>query len=91
MQSLLLNRKQPTHRQRGQGMAEYIIIVALVAVAGIAVWSSVGSAIHHQASGVAAELAGGSGAAEQGLANTAATTAATESVEQDLGDYHGQN
>lgn len=86
-----LKKQRLLNRQRGQGMAEYIIIVALVAVAGIAVWSSVGSAIHHQASGVAAELAGGSGAAEQGLANTAAQTAATESVEQDLGDYHGQN
>lgn len=83
--------KSLSRQQRGQGMAEYIIIVALVAVAGIAVWSSVGSAIHHQASGVAAELAGGSGAAEQALANTSATTAAAESVEQNLSDYHGQN
>lgn len=79
------------HKQRGQGMAEYIIIVALVCVAGIAVWSSVGSAIHHQASGIAAELSGGDGSAEQGLAETAAQTAASESVEQNLGDYTGQN
>ena len=78
-------------RQRGQGMAEYIIIVALVAVAGIAVWSSVGSTIHHQASAVAAELAGESGAAEQGQAAASAQTAATESTEQTLADFHGQN
>ncbi len=78
-------------RQLGQGMAEYIIIVALVAVAGIAVWSSVGSAIHHQASGVATELAGGDGSAEQGAAVTSAGTAGTESAEETLADYHGQN
>ena len=57
MQQLAV-RYRSVRSQRGQGMAEYIIIVALVAVAGIAVWSSVGSAIHNQASGVAAELAG---------------------------------
>ncbi len=81
----------PTHRQLGQGMAEYIIIVALVAVAGIAVWSSVGSAIHFQASGVAAELAGGDGSGFQGQADAAAQEAGTESEAQTLGDYHGQN
>jgi len=72
-------------------MAEYIIIVALVAVAGIAVWSSVGSTIHHQASAVAAELAGGDGSGEQGQADASAQTAAGESTEQTLADFHGQN
>lgn len=79
------------HMQLGQGMAEYIIIVALVAVAGIAVWSSVGSSIHHQASAVAAEIAGGDGSGEQGEALTASETAADESVEETLADFHGQN
>ncbi len=85
-QSLLL-----AQRQLGQGMAEYIIIVALVAVAGIAVWSSVGSAIQHQAAAVATEIAGGDGASEVAAAQASAATAGAESAEQQLDDYTGQN
>lgn len=78
-------------RQRGQGMAEYIIILALVAVAGIATWGFVGSAIHKQASAVASELAGGSGAGAQGEAAGAATSASGVADQKNLESYTGQN
>lgn len=45
-------------RQRGQGMTEYIIIVALVAVAAIAVYQSFGRVIRSQTAAIASELAG---------------------------------
>ena len=44
--------------QRGQGMTEYIIIVALVAVAAIAVYQSFGRVIRSQTAAIANELAG---------------------------------
>ncbi len=44
--------------QRGQGMTEYIIIVALVAVGAIAVYQFFGQTIRSQTSGIAKEVAG---------------------------------
>lgn len=45
-------------RQRGQGMTEYIIIVALIAIAAIAVYGFFGDVIRGQVGGMAEELAG---------------------------------
>lgn len=78
-------------RQRGQGMAEYIIILALVAVAGIATWGFVGSTIHKQAGAIATELAGGSGTDAQDQAVAAAGNATTKASEKNLDSYVGQN
>lgn len=50
--------REPRNRQRGQGMTEYIIIVALVAVAAIAVYQSFGRVIRSQTAAIANELAG---------------------------------
>jgi len=44
---------------RGQGMSEYLIIVALIAVAGIAVMGLFGNAARDQVAGLANELGGG--------------------------------
>lgn len=44
--------------QRGQGMTEYIIIVALIAVAAIGVNQFFGEAIRHQMAGIATEISG---------------------------------
>lgn len=44
--------------QRGQAMTEYLIIVALIAVAAIAVYQSFGQVIRAQTAGLAQELAG---------------------------------
>ena len=65
-------------KQLGQGMTEYIIIVALIAIAAIAVYTLFGDVVREQVGGMAAELAGGEGkdiasnaAARQGEAKTA--------------------
>ena len=44
--------------QRGQGMTEYIIIVALIAIAAIGVFSMFGKTVRNQAAGLAKELSG---------------------------------
>ena len=64
--------------QRGQGMTEYIIIVALIAIAAIAVYQYFGNTVRNQTAAVANELAGNDGTAAKTAAQTAATTAATE-------------
>ena len=46
-------------KQLGQGMTEYIIIVALVAVAAIAVYNMFGDTVRGQVGDMAAELGGG--------------------------------
>ena len=64
--------------QRGQGMTEYIIIVALIAIAAIAVYQYFGNTVRNQTAAVAKELAGSDGTAQKTAAQTAATAAATE-------------
>ncbi len=44
---------------RGQGMTEYIIIVALIAIAAIAVYSLFGDTLRSQTGNIAATLSGG--------------------------------
>lgn len=45
-------------RQAGQGMTEYIIIVALIAIAAIAAFTYFGGDVRAQVGGMANELAG---------------------------------
>lgn len=78
-------------KQLGQGMTEYIIIVALIAVAAIGVYSFFGQTIRGQTSGMAAELAGGSAATGQGVAKTASDAAKASAAKQKtLGTYGGE-
>lgn len=58
--------------QRGQGMTEYIIIVALIAVAAIAAFTFFGQTIRSQMSGIANEVAGKSAGASITQAGDAA-------------------
>ena len=51
--------KLRSRRIRGQGMTEYIIIVALIAIAAIAVYSLFGDTLRSQTGNIAAELGGG--------------------------------
>lgn len=64
--------------ERGQGMTEYIIIVALVAVAAIAVYQSFGQVIRAQTAAIASELAG----EDSSEASQAASRAAGQAVIQ---------
>ena len=45
-------------RQAGQGMTEYIIIVALIAVAAIGIYTLFGQTIRNQTAGLALEMSG---------------------------------
>jgi Flp pilus assembly pilin Flp len=63
--------------QRGQGMTEYIIIVALIAVAAIGTYTLFGQTLRNQTAGLALEMAGQSAAPAIANSNTNATTAST--------------
>ena len=84
-------RRQPIGRQRGQGMSEYIIITALVAVAGIGLFAAFGDTLQNQLAGMSQEMAGQSGATDIERAGTAAKTARTRATQADnLSNYNQQ-
>jgi type IV pilus assembly protein PilA len=75
--------------QAGQGMTEYIIIVALIAVGAIAVYTAFGDIVRGQTSVAAAALSGDSDGDGRGLvgeaqsrANDAAETRTLSNFEQ---------
>ena len=63
---------------RGQGMTEYIIIVALIAVAAIAAFQFFGQTIRNQTAGIAQEVSGQSASSAISAAQSSANNAATE-------------
>lgn len=73
-----MNNRVIRRRQWGQGMTEYIIIVALVAIAAIAVYSFFGQSVRGQMGSITSQLAGGDGKVEKGYAQDAAKQANTE-------------
>ncbi|MEW6703852.1 MAG: hypothetical protein AB1430_03265 [Pseudomonadota bacterium] len=78
--------------QRGQGMTEYIIIVALIAIAAIVVYQFFGETVRQQTAAIATELSGGNGTTARTAAATAATNAGTEaSRRRTLETYVGNN
>jgi type IV pilus assembly protein PilA len=77
-------------KQLGQGMTEYIIIVALIAVSAIAVFQLFGSTVRNQTAAIAQEVAGGDGTANKDSAGTAATNAGTNAQQaHTLSSYTG--
>jgi Flp pilus assembly pilin Flp len=82
-----------SHRQRrGQGMMEYIIIVALIAVAAIGVYSMFGKTLRNQTAGLAKEMAGKTSADQISDAGSAATSAATRGdTTKGLSQYNKDN
>jgi Tfp pilus assembly protein PilE len=81
-------RKQG-RRQRGQGMTEYIIVVALIAVAAIAVYQLFGQVVRSQTAAMARELSGQDGTAQSKEARTAATTASNQTKAKSLQSFTG--
>jgi len=63
-------------RQLGQGMTEYIIIVALIAISAIVVYNLFGSTVREQVGDMAAELGGGDSNQAAAATGTEAQTAA---------------
>jgi len=73
---------------RGQGMTEYVIIVALIAIAAIGVYAAFGNVIKGQTGAMAAELGGKDGKTSANLAGTQATGANTRgTAKHTLGDF----
>ena len=66
-------------KQIGQGMTEYIIIVALIAIAAIGIYTLFGDTIRDQMGAMTDELAGGSGdnTASESLDTSTASEART--------------
>jgi len=74
--------------QTGQGMTEYIIIVALIALASITAVNFFGNAVQGAFGGIASVLGGGDTTAAEGAISTASSGAVTEAGKaRDLGDY----
>jgi Flp pilus assembly pilin Flp len=76
-------------RQRGQGMTEYIIIVALIAVAAIAVYQYLGQVLRAQTAAVARELAGEDGTQQTRSAKTASQGAKDQAKAKSLKSFTG--
>ena len=75
---------------RGQGMTEYIIIVALIAVAAVATYNFLGKTVRNQTGAIAAGLAGQQDQATsaQNNAKSSATNAKTEAdTKKGLGTF----
>jgi len=82
------SRKLSNKKITGQGMSEYLIIVGLLAVAGIAVMGFMGSTVRTTFAGFAETLAGDTAAAEanQDLAEDSAQ-GATDTALVNLTNY----
>jgi Flp pilus assembly pilin Flp len=79
-------------RQLGQGMTEYIIIVALIAVAAIGIYTLFGQTIRNQTAGLALEMSGQDAASAIASAQTNATTAQTNAnVRKGLDNFNASN
>lgn len=78
-------------RQRGQGMTEYIIVVALVAVAAIAVYQLFGQVVRSQTAAMVREIAGEDGTAESRTAQSAADKSTTQTKTRTLKSFTGHS
>jgi Tfp pilus assembly protein PilV len=87
-----LSQIRRKNKQAGQGMTEYIIIVALIAVSAIGVYSLFGQTLRNQTAGLAKEMSGQS--AEDNISNAKANaTTATDNANKtkNMGTYDAAN
>lgn len=78
-----------TRRQLGQGMTEYIIIVALIAIAAIGIYQAFGDILRAQTSIAASALAGNNSGGARGLVNDAQSRSNdTGSAARNLHDFN---
>ena len=77
-------QKSKRHAQRGQGMTEYIIIVALV-------YQYFGQVLRAQTAAIAKELAGEDGTQETRAARAAAQGAKEHAKRKSLSDFTGNS
>jgi hypothetical protein len=73
-----MKRNQFGKKQLGQGMTEYIIIVALVAIGSFGAYNMFGKTVRQEVASVAMGLSGQDGTTESKNASTSATQAQTD-------------
>lgn len=78
-------RKALGKNRKGQGLTEYIIIVALVAVAGIGIVNVFGNQLRNQFNTIVRAMAGSTTATVESLADKAGT----EANQKNLSTYAG--
>ena len=81
-----LHKTRRFARQLGQGMTEYIIIVAVIAIASIAVYSYFGDTLRNQTAAAAIALSGHDATDKSKDAKTAADAGAAK-VRKNLQDF----
>jgi Flp pilus assembly pilin Flp len=90
--SMTVVHRPAPRAQRGQGMTEYLIVVALIAVGAIGVYTLFGQTIRNQTAGLALEVAGRDAAPAIGGAGTNATDAqAAAAMRKGLANYNEDN
>jgi Flp pilus assembly pilin Flp len=83
--------KSNRSRQLGQGMTEYIIIVALVAVAGIGTYKFFGQTVRNQMASLAQEVGGTNNTGRQAATTSANSAATAASANKNMGNYDSSN
>lgn len=78
-------------KQLGQGMTEYIIIVALIAIAGIAAYSMFGKTMQGAVADVSTELSGKQSAGATAKTNADKVQAEAAKDAQGMGNYGETN
>lgn len=92
VRSFWSSHQQLISKPLGQGMTEYIIVVAVVAIAAIGVYSMLGQTIRNQTAGIASEIAGNDAGAALNAANASASSARTQAnTRKDLRNYNQDN
>lgn len=82
--------RKMSKRVSGQGMSEYLVIVGLLAVAGIAAMGFMGGSVRQTMAGFAAEFSGNDSSDYRDTASTSAQ-AASDSAVSGLRSYEGNN
>lgn len=77
--------KEPGRNRKGQGLTEYIIIVALVAVAGIGIVNIFGNQLRNQFSTIVKAMSG----SETATVKSLASKAGKEANQKNLSTYAG--
>lgn len=90
-----MQQKRVTNgKQTGQGMTEYIIIVALIAIAAIGAMSFFGSTVRNQVAGMAGEVAGNnttSTSAKKAADAAGKDSASAAATDKGLANYNAGN
>lgn len=87
-----LSQIRRKNKQLGQGMTEYIIIVALIAVSAIGVYSLFGQTLRNQTAGLAKEMSGQTATDNISTAQQNANTATSNANKtKNMGTYDAAN